>query len=155
MYNIDAVDKAFLGALRKIQSLQLSKYREPAIRIAVLILSDQQLLAGIRLSASGYSQLTCSLSSYHWQVLVYLGWFSTLTHLTTLAILWEYLQENPGIRTWRVLPMLLTFALLVIALLSTGDSKGLFWPPLDQSQYTDGVLVPSSFKMLGVGGREN
>ena len=154
-YNINAVDKAFLGVLRKIPSLQLSKYWEPAIRNAVLILSDQQLVTGISLLASGYSQLTCSLSSYHWQILVYLGWFSTLTHLTTLTILREYLQENPGIRTWRVLLMLLTFVLLVIALLPTGDSKWLFWPPLDPSPYTDGVPVLCFFKMLGVGGREN
>ena len=154
-YNTNAVDKAFLGVLRKISSLQLSKYWEPAIRNAILILSDQQLVTGISLLASGYSQLICSLSSYHWQILVYLGWFSTLTHLTTLTILREYLQENPGIRTWRVLLMLLTFVLLVIALLPTGDSKWLFWPPLDPSPYTDGVPVLCFFKILGVGGREN
>ena len=154
-YNTNAVDKAFLGVLQKIPGLQPSKSWEPAIRNAVLILSDQQLVTGISLLASGYSQLTCNLSSYHWQILVYLCWFSTLTHLTTLTILREYLQENPGIRTWRVLLMLVTFILLVIALLPTGDSKWLFWPPLDPSPYTDGVPVLCFFKMLGIGGREN
>ena len=154
-YNTNAVDRAFLGVLRKIPGLQPSKSWEPAIRNAVLLLSDQQLVTGISLLASGYSQLTCNLSSYHWQILVYLGWFSTLTHLTTLTILREYFQENPGIRTWRVFLMLLTFVLLVIALLPTGDSKWLFWPPLTPSPYTDGVPVLCFFKMLGVGGREN
>ena len=154
-YNTNAVDKAFLGVLQKIPGLQPSKSWEPAIRNAVLILSDQQLVTGISLLASGYSQPTCNLSSYHWQILVYLCWFSTLTHLTTLTILREYLQENSGIRTWRVLLMLVTFVLLVIALLPTGDSKWLFWPPLDPSPYTDGVPVLCFFKMLGIGGREN
>jgi len=49
--------------------------------------SDPQLVTGIGILVSGYTQITCSLSTYYWQVIVYLAWFSSLTYLTTLTAL--------------------------------------------------------------------
>ncbi len=94
---------------------------EPFLRTAVLIFSDQQLVTGIALLVSGYAQLPCGLSSYHWQMIVYLAWFSSLTHLTTLTVLRQYFRENPAARLWRAVLMLLMVTLLGIALLPTGD----------------------------------
>ena len=83
--------------------------------------SDQQLVTGIAILVSGYAQLPCGLSSYHWQMIVYLAWFSSLTHLTTLTVLRQYFRRNPAARLWRAVLMLLMVTLLGIALLPTGD----------------------------------
>jgi hypothetical protein len=91
-----------------------------AIETAVLMFSDQQLVTGIGILVSGYTQLSCSLSTYHWQIVVYLAWFSSLTHLTTLTALREFFRENPTLSYWRVVFMGLTMALLASALIPIG-----------------------------------
>lgn len=58
-------------------------------------MSDLQILTGISILISGYAQLECGLSCYHWQVLVYLAWFSSLTHLSCLTLLRNYLCQSP------------------------------------------------------------
>ena len=91
----------------------------------VLTLSDLQILTGIGILVSAYVQLPCGISIYHWQIVVYLAWFSSLTHLTTLTFLRHYLQERPAMRTWRLLAMSLMLVLLLLALLPTGRSEWL------------------------------
>jgi hypothetical protein len=83
-------------------------------------MSDLQILSGLSILISGFAQLKCGLSIYHWQVLVYLAWFSSLTHLSCLTFLRKYLNEHPGERNWRVFAMLILVILLVVALLPTG-----------------------------------
>ena len=87
--------------------------------------SDQQVVTGIALLASGYAQLKSGIESYHWQILVYLAWFSSLTHLTTLTILRQYFRKNLVARRWRCFLMLVTVIMLAIAILPTGDSRWL------------------------------
>lgn len=82
------------------------------------------MITGIAILASGYFQLcaddsTSGIISYDWGVLVYLGWFSSLTHLTTLTALRKYMIENPIIRILRLLFMLIIVVMLVIALIPT------------------------------------
>ena len=96
------------------------EWKKP-LRKAVLIFSDQQIVTGIALLASGYSQLPGGLDTYHWQILVYLAWFSSFTHLTTLTVLRRYFQDHPAIRLWRIILMVVTVSLLGIALLPTGN----------------------------------
>src|SRR5450756_2077760 len=64
-----------------------------AIEDAILMFSDQQLVTGIGILVSGYTQLHCSLSIYHWQIIVYLAWFSSLTHMTTLTACLLYTSD--------------------------------------------------------------
>ena len=113
------------GILRKLWSRAGSYPSEEwrkALKRAVLMFSDQQLVTGIALLASGYSQLKCGISSYHWQILVYLAWFSSITHLTTLTLLQDYFHYNPSIRNWRVFFMLVVFVMLGASLLPTGNA---------------------------------
>ncbi len=91
---------------------------------ALLMFSDQQIVTGIALLASGYSQLPSGLDAYHWQIVVYLAWFSSFTHLTTLTALRNYFQDHPATRSWRIILMIVTVSLLGIALLPTGNQ---FW----------------------------
>jgi hypothetical protein len=84
-------------------------------------MSDIQILTGISILISGYSQLRCGLSAYHWQVVVYLAWFSSLTHLSCLTMLQNYLYQRPTQRLLRLLGMAITIVMLIYALKPTGN----------------------------------
>ena len=116
---LNSVDKGILS--RRLRS-NSAKTWESTFRTAILMMSDQQIVTGIALLISGYVQLPCGLSAYHWQIIVYLAWFSSLTHLTTLTILRKYFRDNPGPRLWRTFLMLFMVTMLGIALLPTGDA---------------------------------
>jgi len=84
-------------------------------------MGDLQIFAGISILISGYIQLPCGLSCYHWQVIVYLAWFSTLTHLSCLTFLRARLHQRPTERAWRVAAMLIVVLLLIVAIVPTGN----------------------------------
>ena len=94
---------------------------KPAIEKIIMTFSDQQIITGLAILASGYSQLSCGgVDTYHWQIMVFLAWFSSLTHLTTLTILRHYFRtDNPKAKAVRMVLMFLTLVLLVAALLPT------------------------------------
>ena len=122
--DLNILDKRFLRTIRRIAHIAPSpEWKEPLGK-AVLLFSDQQIVTGIALLASGYTQLPSGLDAYHWQIVVYLAWYSSFTHLTTLTVMRTYFQDNPATRSWRVFFMLVTVALLGIALLPTGNQ---FW----------------------------
>ena len=119
---MNGIDRGVTDAIwRRSRSRPTTKW-ESTFRNAVLMFSDQQLVTGIGILASGYAQLSCGLSSFHWQIIVYLAWFSSLTHLTTLTVLRQYFRDNPTARLWRATIMLLMVTMLGIALLPTGDA---------------------------------
>lgn len=125
-------------------------------------MSDQQMITGIAILASGYFQLcsengTSGISSFDWQIVIYLAWFSSLTHLTTLTALRTYMIENPVIRIWRLLLMFIIVVMLITALIPTmqlgwfyngsgssgGVYAGCFYRSIGQPSYkvdTDGLL---------------
>lgn len=84
-------------------------------------MSDAQILTGFSILISGYSQLRCGLSCYHWQLLVYLAWFSNVTHLACLTFLRHYLYSHPGERAWRLVLMGLFAVMLLVAMVPTGN----------------------------------
>ena len=91
-----------------------------AVESAVLALSDQQIVTGLAILVSAYSQFQCGLAVYHWQVTVDLAWFSSITHLTTLTCLRTYLQQRGALKLLRVVFMTITAVILACALGSTG-----------------------------------
>ena len=82
--------------------------------------SDQQIVTGIAILVSGYATLHDSISAYHWQIMVSLAWFSSITHLTTLTVLRDYLQKRTFLRVTRVFCMFAIVLMLIYALLPTG-----------------------------------
>lgn len=98
-------------------------------------MSDLQIVTGLSILISGFAQLRCGLSAYHWQVLVYLAWFSSLTHLCCLTFLRNYLFNHPGQRLWRLVSMFIIVVMLVVALVPTGylDWLYLSWKDISQS----------------------
>jgi hypothetical protein len=107
----------------------------------VLTLSDLQILTGLSILISGYAQLHCGLSVYHWQILVYLTWFSSLTHLSCLTFLRNYLYNHPGERLWRLIGMGVLVVMLIAALLPTGNYNS-------SSDPADYAIC--SFRQLGI-----
>ncbi|KAJ5952525.1 uncharacterized protein N7479_010938 [Penicillium vulpinum] len=106
-----------------------SRRRSPRFRIrlqqtfikCLLAMSDLQVVIGFSILISGFVQLRCGLSAYHWLFIVKLAWSSSLTHLSCLTVLRGHLYRFSGERLWRLLAMggLATF--LVVGLLSTGN----------------------------------
>lgn len=85
----------------------------------MLTMSDLQLLTGLSILISGYTQLRCGLSAYHWQKIVNLAWFTSTTHLSCLTFLRNYLSQRKAQRIWRVLAMGTLVLLLLVAIVRT------------------------------------
>ena len=139
--DLNILDEKFLRTIRRIAHFTPSPEWKKPLGKAVLMFSDQQLVTGIALLASGYSQLPSELDAYHWQIVVYLAWFSSFTHLTTLTVLRNYFQDHPATRLWRTILMVVTASLLGVALLPTGSQ---WW--LSTGLYTGG----KKFDTLGI-----
>ena len=80
----------------------------------VLALSHQQLVKEIVILIAGFTD-RCSRSTYHFRLISALGWFSSITHLSTLAVLRAYLIDHPRVRNWRVIVMVAILDLLVVS----------------------------------------
>ncbi|EPE29853.1 hypothetical protein GLAREA_01013 [Glarea lozoyensis ATCC 20868] len=96
------------------------------LKNSVLALSDTQLVTGLSILASGYAQIKCCLSIFHWHIVVFLAWFSSATHLTTITFLRRYIHDNHGLRNIRLILMFFLVGMLVVALIPTGGDCGLF-----------------------------
>jgi hypothetical protein len=120
------VDQAVVKGAATIWKFLFNQDQKPseqwidAIEDAILTFSDQQLVTGIGMLVSGYTQLHCSLSLYHWQIVVYLAWFSSLTHLTTLTALRNFFRDQRTLAYWRVFFIGCLIVLLATSLIPTG-----------------------------------
>ena len=67
----NAVDRVVIDGAGKLWNALISNPLKPlkkwseAIEAAVLMFSDQQLVTGIGILVSGYTQINCALSTYH------------------------------------------------------------------------------------------
>ena len=95
--------------------------RSKGLEKFILALSDQQLVTGLAVLIAGFVS-PYSMSMYHFNIIAALGWFSSTTHLSTLAVLRAYFIEHPRLRDWRVGAMLTVLALLAIAQVVTTAS---------------------------------
>jgi hypothetical protein len=102
------------------KSDKASEHWIAAIEGAILIFSDQQIVTGISILISGFSQLHTGLSSYHWQSVVNLAWLSSVTHLITLTSLRRQARENIPFRWWRIIAMSIMAVVLIGALVPVG-----------------------------------
>ena len=103
-------------ALIKNPSQQEKHKQYEAIQHFVLTLSDQQIVSGLAIFIIGYSR-HCTIFTYHFFIIVALGWFSSTTHLSTLTVLNDYFKNAPALRYTRLLGMLSTFLMLFVGLL--------------------------------------
>lgn len=85
--------------------------RVQAIIRFVLAMSDQQLVTGIAIMTAALSA-RCHITVFELRIVDSLAWFSATSHLATLSILRQYMYENPVVRNWRVLGIIVFLALL-------------------------------------------
>jgi hypothetical protein len=93
-------------------------------------MSDLQILTGTSILISGYVQLRCGISAFHWQIIVLLAWFSSITHLSCLTFLRNHLYNRPRERAWRLVAMGLMILILLVAMVPTG---GYSWSVYDNN----------------------
>jgi len=89
--------------------------RSKGIEKLILALSDQQLVAGLAILIAAYIG-RCSMTLYHFYIVVSFAWFSSTVHLSTLAVLRVYLINHPRVRDWRFATMLSVYGLLSVSL---------------------------------------
>lgn len=84
-------------------------------------MSDQQLVTGLAIMISGYSQIWPGLSFYHWLIITNLVLFSCTTHLATLMCLQRYFQQHRYIWYARVILIIGLALMLMIGIIFTGS----------------------------------
>lgn len=95
----------------------------------ILNFCDLQIITGIGILVSGFYCIQ-DISAYHWQIIVYLAWFASITHITTLTFLRDYLNSRKDLqeRNLRIFTMLVFLILLLVAEFPTGFFN---WPNKD------------------------
>lgn len=83
-------------------------------------------MTGFSILVSGYIQLRCGLSTYHWLVIVHLAWISCLTQLSCLTLLRNHLHDHPIERILRLLAVGALVVLLIVGLSFTGNYRWAF-----------------------------
>ena len=111
-------------------------------------MSDLQLVTGFSILISGYSQLRCSLSCYHWRIVSYLAWFSSLTHLSCLTFLRNYLYNRPEERTWRLIAIGSNLIMLLVAISSLCKVQKYAICYIGKSAYMDGEVILSELLLI-------
>jgi hypothetical protein len=78
----------------------------------------------------GYSQIQGGLDIYHWQCVISMAWFSTVTHLLTLTILREEAKPNKTLRIIRITAMAALILMIVYGMVPIGYTMTLtgIWP---------------------------
>jgi hypothetical protein len=59
----------------------------------ILVLSDQQLVTGLAILVAGF--MICDISLYSFTIVSAVAWFSSTTHLSSLAVLKGYVGPGP------------------------------------------------------------
>lgn len=84
---------------------------------------DIQVITGLGILVSAFISLkndTSPLSASDWEMVVYLAWFATTTHLSGLVSLRSYLGTRQLHRGFRIVSMFLLLAVLLVAMVPTG-----------------------------------
>jgi hypothetical protein len=68
---------------------------------------------------SGFLQLNCGISTFHWQRVIHLAWFSSVTHMCCLTFLRDHLCESKVLQVWRIPSMVILSMLLIYAFTTT------------------------------------
>ena len=106
----------------------------------ILNLSDQLLLTGLAVLIAGF-WTRCSISVYHFALVSDLAWFASNVHLTTLAVLWKFLQDRPVLKNWRAAVMSFMAILLVASTVLQGHEAWYdSWPYRAQCVFDDYAL---------------
>ncbi|RSL68597.1 hypothetical protein CEP54_002669 [Fusarium duplospermum] len=82
-------------------------------------MADIQLLTGICVLITGFIALPCGIDAFHWRILVYLAWFSSITHLSGLVAT-SHIYERVWEKHIRIFLSLLFLVMLMVATVPVG-----------------------------------
>jgi hypothetical protein len=106
---------------------------------------DIQIITGLAIIISGFYALFQGLSAYHWQIVVFLTWFSTVTHLAGLTVLRAYFQ-SPTQSIHRAVRAFFMFALLALTVAAIVPTQYFSWEYVpNQDEILDGAPRPSDY----------
>ncbi|KAL0778905.1 hypothetical protein CaCOL14_005163 [Colletotrichum acutatum] len=103
------------------------KQRIKAFESFMLSLSDQQLVTGMVLMlatiliSAGVHGLDEDFSVYSFQIATRLGYFSCITHLCSLTVLWGYFDQHKRLRMFRTI-LMVVFLAMMIGCMTISDS---------------------------------
>lgn len=80
---------------------------------------DIQVITGISILMSGFISMDERLAAHHWEVIVYIAWFSCMTNFSGLVILRDYLHIHPLQRYTRVFFTFILVVMLLVAMVPT------------------------------------
>ena len=86
----------------------------------MLSISDQQLVTGITILATGF--LKCDITAYHFSFVSDLAWLSSSAHMISLRFLDLYLRKYAAARIWRIFLMFCMYVLLMATLILENSS---------------------------------
>ena len=95
-----------------LPNISSKRARRNALEQFILMLSDQQIVTGLSISLIGFSK-HCTMSTYHFFMIVALTWFSSTTHLSTLSLLQHYFRTHRRLKYVRIASMLALYILLM------------------------------------------
>ncbi|KFA62590.1 hypothetical protein S40285_10344 [Stachybotrys chlorohalonatus IBT 40285] len=142
-YRPNPIDVAIFKRTRRLRNLvrrgeYYGSVMERILNKCVLRSADAQLVTGIAIIVGGYSNLRCGISAYHWHSVVYLTWFSCLTHLSALSFLRRYFHLRPAARSWRLCLMTALVIMLIVAFIPTGHFYYYWSDDTDAIDWEDG-----------------
>ncbi|KAH6976345.1 hypothetical protein BKA56DRAFT_688037 [Ilyonectria sp. MPI-CAGE-AT-0026] len=83
---------------------------------SILSMCDTQILTGLGILISGYADLCNGISSYHFQLIGQLAWFSNVTHIASLTVLRRYLHRRRVEKWTRLILMFILSTMLIVAM---------------------------------------
>ncbi|KAF4421037.1 hypothetical protein CGGC5_v016139 [Colletotrichum fructicola Nara gc5] len=123
LWRPNPIDERFLRWVRK-GPLVFTDDTCARLRMAfdesIIMLCDVQVVTGLGILISGFVLLRCGLDAIHWQIAVFLAWFSTVTHLSGLEVLRTHLNTYVWSKHLRFSLMSLLLILLLVGIVPTG-----------------------------------
>lgn len=100
---------------------------------------DVQILTGLGILISGYADLRCGISAYHFLLIGSVAWFSNLTHVAGLTVLRRYLSQRSTEKRIRQFFMVVLSLMLLAAMGPT-----IFFDWAHKAYYNLSVSFPGS-----------
>ncbi|TDZ38620.1 Oxidoreductase andH [Colletotrichum spinosum] len=124
----------------------LGELRAEAQEKILLTLCDVQLLTGTGILLSGFVGLRDYVSTYHWELITYLAWFSNVTHAACISCLRGYFYSYQTERNWRIGFMTVLLVGLVTAIVPTAYFDGAAQPWSNPRCFFDPELAEETWR---------
>lgn len=99
----------------KHSDANIDRQRRKSLTAFILSMSDQQLVTGPAMIIAALAR-HCDISCYEFQIVTGLALLASTTHMTTLAVLRDYLRHHKVVRNIRAAGMVVNLALLLYCL---------------------------------------